>query len=297
MKQKTQLMSAKKKNAPQKRWVLLERVPTILTPRILLLFFLYSVAFTLFLIGLKLFFLEQKAAWQNHSEKETSTEISSTQSVLYLKESNTQIQKNIAKNIIRLHVIANSDSDTDQQLKLAVRNEIIGSLQTSLRNADSIAQAKEIITARQTEICASAKRVLASHNCNAPVKVSLESRYFPVKQYGDLVFPAGTYQALCVEIGKAEGRNWWCVLFPSLCFVNETTATVPDDSKDKLKKRLSSEEYNTLIKDSEIASNSNPLPDTDSQPSSNAAPQSTPDISDSSSKPELHFGIIDWFTK
>ncbi|MDE7051390.1 MAG: stage II sporulation protein R [Lachnospiraceae bacterium] len=81
--------------------------------------------------------------------------------------------------------------------------------------------------------------------------VSLEERYFPVKSYGDLVFPAGNYKALCVEIGEAKGRNWWCVLFPSLCFVDETYAVVPDSSKEKLKETLSDEEYESLEQNKE----------------------------------------------
>lgn len=293
MNTKNKTKSIQKQNVPQKRWVLLERIPTILTPRILLLFFLYSVAFTLFLIGLKLFFLEQRASCKNNASTAVSTEASSTENVLYLKESNAQIQKNIASNIIRLHVIANSDSDTDQKLKLMVRDEIIGSLQSALSSTNSIAQAKEIITAHQSEIYAAARRVLTAHNSSAPVKVSLESRYFPVKQYGDLIFPAGIYQALCIEIGKAEGRNWWCVLFPSLCFVNETTATVPDDSKAKLKERLSDEEYRALTQDDTAGSLTSPCPD---QASASPKSQPTPDTSDKSSRPELHLGIWDWFT-
>ncbi|RKI41945.1 stage II sporulation protein R [bacterium D16-51] len=260
-------ISEKKNTASQRRWVLLERIPTILTPRVLLLFFLYSVAFTLFLIGLKLFFLEQKAAGQASSPAVQSSNRNSTQEILYSNEDNMQLQKNIAKNIIRLHVIANSDSDTDQALKLAVRDEIIGSLQEALKNTDSIEQAENIILSHKEEIYSSAKKVLDANNHPAKVTVTLKSRYFPVKQYGDLTFPAGIYQALCIEIGKAEGRNWWCVLFPSLCFVDETTAAVPEESKDKLKENLSEEEYNAL---------------------------SSPEPSDESSKPELHFGILDW---
>ena len=131
-------ISEKKGTVSQRRWVLLERIPTILTPRVLLLFFLYSVAFTLFLIGLKLFFLEQKAAGQASAPAVQSSKENGAQEILYSNEQNMQLQKNIAKNIIRLHVIANSDSDTDQALKLAIRDEIIGSLQAALKNTGSI---------------------------------------------------------------------------------------------------------------------------------------------------------------
>ncbi len=260
-------ISEKKGTVSQRRWVLLERIPTILTPRVLLLFFLYSVAFTLFLIGLKLFFLEQKAAGQASAPAVQSSKENGAQEILYSNEQNMQLQKNIAKNIIRLHVIANSDSDTDQALKLAIRDEIIGSLQAALKNTGSIKQAENVLLSQKDEIYSSAQKVLAANHHPAKVTVTLEPRYFPVKQYGDLTFPAGVYQALCVEIGKAEGRNWWCVLFPSLCFVDETTAAVPEESKDKLKENLSEEEYNAL---------------------------SSPKPSGEGSKPELHFGILEW---
>jgi len=264
MKGKKQHIPEGKEASPAKRWVLLERIPTILTPRVLFLFFIYSVAFTLFLIGLKLFFLEQKAASQSRARKAVHTESSDGYGVVYAQEGHRQMQEDIAKNIIRLHVIANSDSDADQQLKLAVRDEVLASLQTSLANVSSVSQAKEIIVGQQAEIRTAAEKVLASQNNSASVSVSLQPRYFPVKQYGDFTFPAGIYQALCVEIGKAEGRNWWCVLFPSLCFVDETSATVPDEAKERLKEQLSPEEYEAILNEN--------------------------------SKPELRLGLLDWLT-
>jgi len=184
-------------------------------------------------------------------------------------ETSRQIQENIAKNIIRLHVIANSDSTIDQQMKLAVRDEIITSLQDTLQEASSLQEAAKIILMHTNQIKADALHVLSRYNSNYTVKVSLQPRYFPVKQYGDLSFPAGTYQALCIEIGKAEGRNWWCVLFPSLCFVDETTATVPDSSKETLKDCLTAEEYQAI-----------------SEPPATSSP-----------RPELRSGIADWFHK
>ncbi len=263
MEEKKQHILKEKEVSPAKRWVLLERIPTILTPRVLFLFFIYSVAFTLFLIGLKLFCLEQKAASQSRARKAVHTESTSEHSgVVYAQEGHRQMQEDIAKNIIRLHVIANSDSDADQKLKLAVRDEVLASLQASLSNVGSVSQAKEIIVSQQAEIRTAAEKVLASQNNSASVSVSLQPRYFPVKQYGDFTFPAGTYQALCIEIGKAEGRNWWCVLFPSLCFVDETSATVPDEAKERLKEQLSPEEYEAILNEN--------------------------------SKPELRLGLLDW---
>lgn len=156
------------------------------------------------------------------------------------------IQKDIAKQVIRLHVVANSNSSVDQKQKLQVRDEILHSLQDTLKNADSPAQAEEMIIARLPEIEKTAQETLTFCGSSCSVRATLEHRYFPVKTYGDLTFPAGTYRALCIDIGAAEGKNWWCVLFPSLCFVDDTTATVPEESKQKLKERLTEEEYKSL---------------------------------------------------
>ena len=230
---------------------------------------LFISTFSLLLAGIHLFCQKQQAlpCTQNSEEAFTSEQFSGMQDT----ESAAQIQANIAKNIIRLHVIANSDSNADQQLKYIVRDKIISSLREAMQDADSIAEAQKIILAHQFQIEENANQVLAEQGSPYTATVSLRSRYFPVKQYGDLSFPAGFYHALCVEIGKAEGRNWWCVLFPSLCFVNETTATVPDESKDKLKEHLTEEEYQYISEDSE---------DTDTPVEE--------------TRPEFRFGILDW---
>lgn len=148
-------------------------------------------------------------------------------------------QKAIAKKVLRLHIIANSDSTKDQNIKLFVRDQILHSLQNDMKEVHSASEAKKVTKKHLTQIQTTVQKTLASKNCNFPVKVVVGKRYFPIKQYGDLTFPAGTYDALCIEIGKAEGHNWWCVLFPSLCFVDETTAVVPQDSKEKLQSALS----------------------------------------------------------
>lgn len=156
------------------------------------------------------------------------------------------IQKKIAKNVLRLHVIANSDSNSDQKLKLKVRDSILHELQNGLAGVSSTSQAKQYVASQFLKIKNTAICTINKNGYSYSVKVFIKNRYFPVKTYGDLTFPAGYYDALCVEIGQAQGHNWWCVLFPSLCFENETTATVPDESKKKLKNSLSDREYGTL---------------------------------------------------
>ena len=195
------------------------------TAKIPFLLFIYAISFSMLLTGIKYF----------HPDGTESPE---------------EIQENIADNIIRLHVIANSDTDTDQSLKIKVRDGIIEQLQDTIAGTSSAAGAEKLLASQEDNIKNSALDIISGNGYNYPVNVSLEERYFPVKSYGDLIFPAGNYKALCVEIGEAKGRNWWCVLFPSLCFVDETYAVVPDSSKEKLKETLSEEEYESLSQDS-----------------------------------------------
>lgn len=213
--------------------------PRILSPRILTLISLYSLAFTLLLCSIKMLRLEHQAASSASQLANTSARIAS-------EDSAREIQQNIASQIIRLHVIANSDMQNDQNLKLMVRDSVIEDMQSALKDASSVNEARNILIKAMPQIQRKAEETIQTAGYDYPVSLSLNKRYFPVKVYGDLTFPAGEYEALCLEIGKASGRNWWCVLFPSLCFVDETYAVVPDESKEKLQDSLSEEEYATL---------------------------------------------------
>ena len=228
------------------RWVLLEHLPPILSPKILLLIFLYATAFTLLLLGLKMLHLEHKITYAGSQLTSNLNHQNFEDTLLYQQDSMQQMQKDIASQIIRLHVIANSDREDDQKLKLKVRDAIIRDLQKELSDAGSISQARSIILSQIPQIQETARKVIQQEGYDYNVTVSLGTRYFPVKVYGDLSFPAGDYEALCLEIGTASGHNWWCVLFPSLCFVDETYAVVPEESKERLKSTLSQEEYEAL---------------------------------------------------
>lgn len=163
-----------------------------------------------------------------------------------ITKTNLKVQKRIANSVLRLHVIANSNSDSDQNLKIKVRDSILSDLQTGLADINTSAQAKQYIASKFQNIKNTADYTIHQNGYSYSVKVFIQNRYFPAKTYGDLTFPAGYYDALCVEIGEAAGHNWWCVLFPSLCFEDATTATVPEDSKEKLKNVLTKKDYSTL---------------------------------------------------
>lgn len=165
----------------------------------------------------------------------------------YNQARDVQFQEDVAREIIRFHIIANSDSRQDQALKLQVKEKVVSQLQQALKNAGSIGQARKIILSQLTEIEDTARDVMKKNGYSYDATASLTKGMFPVKVYGDMVFPAGEYQALRVELGGAAGKNWWCVMFPTLCYVDGTYSVVPDKSKEKLQSVLTEEEYEALL--------------------------------------------------
>ena len=168
----------------------------------------------------------------------------------YIENSDAyRIQKEIAQEIIRFHVRANSDSDADQQLKLKVKDEIVKFLTIRLKNASSLDEARNILYDVKDEIAEIAIGVIRDNGYNYNVDVYFENAYFPMKMYGDMTFPPGEYEAFRVDIGDACGKNWWCVLYPPLCFVDSTYSVVPDETKNRFSEVLSDEAYNAITID------------------------------------------------
>lgn len=155
----------------------------------------------------------------------------------------SEVNEGLADNLIRLHVIANSDSDADQALKRDVRDVIINFMKQELKGSKDIEQTKFIINNNLDKIKDLANKEIKRQGKEYAVKTMLGSYPFPTKVYGDITLPAGQYQALRVVIGKGEGANWWCVLFPPLCFVDATHGTVSESVKKDLKDVLTKEEY------------------------------------------------------
>ena len=129
------------------------------------------------------------------------------------------------KNLLRLHVLANSDSPIDQQLKLKVRDAIIAYLAPYLNHTTEKAVAKKVVLEQQANLIQIAEQTLRKNGATYPVSIEVGIFDFPIKSYGNLVLPAGKYEAVRILIGNAEGKNWWCVLFPPLCFVDITNGT------------------------------------------------------------------------
>lgn len=162
---------------------------------------------------------------------------------LFMDSYSENVNKGLAENLIRLHVVANSDSPEDQAIKGDVRDRVLEYMKTELNESRDLEQTRYIINNNINVISQMAEETIAEKGMEYSVKADLGSHPFPTKAYGDIVLPAGNYQALRIVIGKGEGANWWCVLFPPLCFVDVTHGTIPDTVKEDLKSKLSAEEY------------------------------------------------------
>ena len=130
----------------------------------------------------------------------------------------------IYNSVIRLHVIAASDSDADQALKLKVRDAVLSGLSTLSEGCSSKSEAEEKLASQLDEIRAVALETLAAECCDCQVSVSLGKEKYPQKSYDGVCFPAGEYTSLRIVIGEGEGKNWWCVLFPQLCLAGAKNA-------------------------------------------------------------------------
>jgi len=157
------------------------------------------------------------------------------------------ISTDLGKNIVRLHIIANSDSPYDQQIKLKVRDSVLKYMEENSKGVNSADTAKRFICANLSNIEGIARTVLASYGLKYEAKAYFGKFAFPTKVYGDVSLPAGEYQSLRVVLGSGSGKNWWCVMFPPLCFVDASTGILPDESKLQLKNTLTQEEYKLAL--------------------------------------------------
>ncbi len=155
----------------------------------------------------------------------------------------TEVQKKMADEVFRFHVLANSDSKKDQELKMKVKEAVIGYMKEQLPESESVEMTRVWAKTHLREIEDLAEETLRKEGCKDEVRAEVTNCYFPEKTYGDITFPKGRYNALRIEIGEAKGHNWWCVLYPNLCFIDAVHAVVPDEGKEELKEVLDEEEY------------------------------------------------------
>lgn len=159
------------------------------------------------------------------------------------------VSTNLSNAVFRLHVIANSDTDEDQALKLKVRDSLLGYMNEICSNCCTKAEAISIATQHKDEFQKIAEQTINDSGYTYSVKININNFYFPTKNYGDISLPAGMYDALRVEIGEAKGQNWWCVMFPSLCFVDISSGVVDDEAKENLEQNLEAESYTIISED------------------------------------------------
>lgn len=164
------------------------------------------------------------------------------------------VSSNLSEAVFRLHVIANSDSDEDQELKLKVRDALLEYMNDISRNCSTKDEAMNLANEHQDEFKKIAEQTIQENGYNYSIKINIGNFYFPTKNYGDISLPAGLYDALRVEIGEAKGKNWWCVMFPSLCFIDVSSGIVDDEAKENLKENLEGESYSIISdnKNSEV---------------------------------------------
>ncbi len=161
------------------------------------------------------------------------------------------VSTDIQNSVFRLHVIANSDSEEDQNLKYIVRDKVLEYMNSISSDASSKEEIISIVNDNLENFQKIAQDTVYENGYSYSVKVSVGNFAFPTKTYGDISLPAGFYDALKIEIGDAAGQNWWCVMFPPLCFVDVTSGVVPEESKSIIKDNVSEEEYALLSKSSD----------------------------------------------
>ena len=168
-------------------------------------------------------------------------------SMSFYKQSQTLATvDSLSKNAIRFHIRANSDDAIDQSLKLKVKAAVVDYIYRHTRDMDTVDETRHFIVRNNKQILAIAQDTLLEDGCSYNVTSYFGKQQFPDKSYGDVTFPAGEYTSYTIYIGKGKGHNWWCVLYPPLCFTDATCATVPDSSKEKLKNSLDEKQYECI---------------------------------------------------
>ena len=161
------------------------------------------------------------------------------------------LQQGIAEEVLRFHVLANSDSDEDQAVKLLVRDAVLEWTREELALLEGETTKKSelrFLSEHLAGIEEVANRVLKEQGLPYRAHASVENCYFPARSYGSCTFPAGWYDALRVSLGEAKGHNWWCVFYPGLCFSDCLHAVVDRDELADLKEVLTVEEYESLLR-------------------------------------------------
>ena len=155
----------------------------------------------------------------------------------------TQVFAGLQNNIFRLHILANSDSPEDQNLKLKVRDSIIKYMEEINENSSSKEETISNISNHLDKLQKIAEQTIHDNGYDFEVSLEIGNFYFPTKNYGNINLPAGNYDALRINIGEAAGQNWWCSLFPPLCFIDISSGYLEEEDSKILEENLSTEEF------------------------------------------------------
>lgn len=155
----------------------------------------------------------------------------------------------IYDSVLRLHILANSDSDEDQALKLKVRDAILAEGGELFRDCRDLQEATDAVEENREKLLEIARRTIADEGYDYPVELKLSEEEYPIRTYGAVCFPSGRYLSLQILIGEAEGKNWWCVLFPPLCL---SAATETKENEDAfISVGLSADQYRVITETQE----------------------------------------------
>lgn len=154
--------------------------------------------------------------------------------------------EDINDKLIRFHVIANSDSEEDQSVKLRIRDGILQKYGPLLSESGSRDESLQLISENLKDIESTADEILKKEGQNYSARAMLGESTFPIKQYGSITLPAGEYTALKVVLGEGGGKNWWCVMFPPLCFIDVTRGLTSEETDRELKKVISPEKVESI---------------------------------------------------
>jgi stage II sporulation protein R len=160
-----------------------------------------------------------------------------------------QAQQRLYDTVVRFHVLANSDSAEDQAVKYQVKDAVIAYLQERLEGMATREETEALLCEEADAIRRVAETAVRRAGDDVTVTVTIADSSFPTKRYGSVTLPAGTYRALRIELGEAQGANWWCMMFPALCFVEETDESLPEETEKDLSKQLPEAENELIHQD------------------------------------------------
>lgn len=158
------------------------------------------------------------------------------------------INDDLSDSMVRFHVVANSNSDFDQELKIKVRDAVLSETGKLTAGITDKEEAVKTVMTHKDKIVKEAERVIIENGCSYDVNLEYGNFYFPEKSYDNIELPSGRYDAIRINIGKAEGKNWWCVMFPPLCITEDATDELDERAMKYLKENLSEEEFELVKK-------------------------------------------------